>query len=334
MMNIINYIYNSIKYLISPKPTYTMNIDMNIINSFNEKESLTQFSSKVNIFQIQYPEESQKLMNIFRYILNSKEISLRVFVLTTEILKISPWTYEVWVIRRICLSEIKELNIYNEIEFINMIILTYPKVYQVWHHRRLVIDKLNDCSQEKKIMDKILYDDSKNFHCWSHRIWMIRRFNNIEGEFEFIYRMLDNDIKNNSVWNYRFFLVEYINKNNININIIKDEIKYALIKIKICLLNESPYNYINGFINKYKRKYKEFKEELIELEALYVSNNNKKENIDDYKYIFILRILLEYYEEDKNQKKFNNIIEKLIEIDFIRKKYYLWRKNNFNLKKD
>ena len=215
-----------------------------------------------------------------------------------------------------------------------MIILTYPKVYQVWHHRRLVIDKLNDCSQEKKIMDKILYDDSKNFHCWSHRIWMIRRFNNIEGEFEFIDRMLDNDIKNNSVWNYRFFLVEYINKNNININIIKDEIKYALIKIKICLLNESPYNYINGFINKYKRKYKEFKEELIELEALYVSNNNKKENIDDYKYIFILRILLEYYEEDKNQKKYNNIIEKLIEIDFIRKKYYLWRKNNFNLKKD
>ena len=331
-MNIINFIYNSIKYLITPKPTCTMNIDMNIINSFNDKESLTQFSSKVNILKIQYnSENTQKLMNIFRYILNSEEISLRVFNLTTEILKISPWTYEVWVIRRKCLSEIEEINIYDEIEYMNMIVLSYPKIYQVWHHRRLIIDRLNECSQEKKIMEKILVEDSKNFHCWSHRIWMIRRFNNIEGEFDFIDKMLEKDIKNNSVWNYRFFLVEYISNNDVNINIIKNEIKYAINKIKICLFNESPYNYINGFINKYKRKYKEFKEEINELELLY-NNKKKNENINDYK--FILTILLEYYEEDKNMNKFNNIIEQLIEIDFIRKKYYLWRKKNFNPEKD
>ena len=325
-MNIINFIWNSIKYFISPEPEFTMEEDMNILNSFKDIESSSQFSPEIKILQIQYSKNHQLLMNTFRYILISKEISLRVFNLTTEIIKISPWTYEVWVLRRKCLSEIEEINIYNEIEFMNNIIIYFPKVYQVWHHRRLLIDKLNECSQEKKVMQKILNEDSKNFHCWSHRIWMIRRFDNIEGEFEFVEKMLENDIKNNSVWNYRFFLVEYINKNNLSNSVIKNEIKYALDKIRICPLNESPFNYITGLICKYKKKYKEFEEEINECELLY----NKEKNNNDENCLFILRLLLEYYEEDKNKIKFNNIIDKLIKIDFIRKKYYLWRQKNFN----
>lgn len=328
-MNIINFFWNYAKDLIFPNPKFSMNINTNIFNSFNDKESLSQFTSKVNILNISYPEIHNKLMNIFRYILFSKEISSRVFDLTTEIIKLSPWTYEVWVVRRQCLSDIEEINIYDEIEFINMITLNYSKTYQVWHHRRLLIDKLNECSQEKKILQKILDEDNKNFHCWSHRIWMIRRFNNIEGEFEFIDKMLEIDVKNNSVWNYRFFLVEYINKNNNEISdIIKKEIKYAFDKIKYCLLNESPFSYINGLINKYKRKYKEYEEIMNELEMLYKENEKDIKNC-----VFILRILLEYHEEDKNEIKFNDTIDKLINVDFIRKKYYLWRKNNFNLKK-
>ena len=285
-MNIISFFLNYAKDLIFPNPKFSMNINTNIFNSFNDKESLSQFTSKVNILNISYPEIHNKLMNIFRYILFSKEISLRVFDLTTEIIKLSPWTYEVWVVRRQCLSDIEEIV-------------------------------------------EILDEDNKNFHCWSHRIWMIRRFNNIEGEFEFIDKMLEIDVKNNSVWNYRFFLVEYINKNNNEISdIIKKEIKYAFDKIKYCLLNESPFSYINGLINKYKRKYKEYEEIMNELEMLYKENEKDIKNC-----VFVLRILLEYHEEDKNEIKFNDTIDKLINVDFIRKKYYLWRKNNFNLKK-
>ena len=84
-----------------------------------------------------------------------------------------------------------------------------------------------------------------------------------------------------------------------------------------------------GFINKYNRKYNDFKEEMNELELLYNSERIKNR----YNCVFILKLLLEYYEEIKNQIKFNNIIEELIQIDFIRKKYYLWRQNNFNGKK-
>ena len=320
---IFNYFKNSINYLINFAQNYFSNNE--IINSFSEEESLSQFSPEIKVLEIEYSEKNKKLMNIFRYILNTKEISLRVFNLTTEIINISPWTYEIWVVRRKCLSDLKELNINNEIDFVNFIIISYPKIYQIWHHRRLLIDKLNDCSHEKNIIQKILDEDSKNFHCWSHRIWMIRRFNNIEGEFEFIEKMLENDIKNNSVWNYRFFLVEYINGKNMNKNIIKNEIKYAFNKMIICPLNESPFNYILGYINKYKLKYIEIKNEI---KVIKIKCDEEKEDIN--KYIFFLRILLEYYEEDKNISKFNDTIEKLIKIDFIRKKYYLWKKKNFN----
>lgn len=325
-MNIIKYIWNSFNNLINDNNDnkFTIDINTDVFNSFSEIESLTQFSSNIQILQIKYQENNQKLMDILRYVLNSKEISIRVFDLTTEIIKFSPWTYEVWVIRRKCLSEIEEIDIYDEIEFTNNILIYYSKVYQVWHHRKLLIDKLNECSQEKKIMQKILEKDSKNFHCWSHRIWMIRRFNNIEGEFEFIEQMLENDVKNNSVWNYRFFLVEYINKNNVNENIIKKEIEYALNKIKLVPFNESPFNYINGFICKYKRKYKDYEDVINQFVLLYEKEKNNSNNC-----IFILRLLLEYYEEDKNRIKFNNNIEQLIKIDYIRKKYYLWRKNNY-----
>ena len=71
---------------------------------------MPQFTDKIYILQIQYPKEHQKLFDIFRFILISKEISLRVFNLTTEIIKISPWTYDLWIIRRKCLSEIEEIK--------------------------------------------------------------------------------------------------------------------------------------------------------------------------------------------------------------------------------
>ena len=49
-----------------------------------------------------------------------------------------------------------------------------------------------------------------------------------------------------------------------------------------------------------------------------------------------LNLLLDYYEEEQNKEKFEETIEKLIKIDFIRKKYYRWRKDKsiFNKNKE
>ena len=289
----------------------------NLISKW-EKEitPVPQFSDNVKILQIRYKPSDKAIMDIFRAVLLSKEISLRVYELTSAIISLFPTNYNAWVLRRKCLDKVKEIDCLEELNWLDKIILKNQKNYQIWHHRKLLIEKINDVSHEKKILKEVFKIESKNFHAWTHRIWMIRRFNNIEGEFEFIDNMLRHDIKNNSVWNYRFFLVKYINK-DLNKEIIIKEIKYALKKIEFCPDNECPYCYIRGTITKYKYKYTDF---------IFVRQTLEKLEKKEISYSLLL--LLDFYEEEKNEIKFNEMIEKLIKIDFIRKKYYGWRKEN------
>ena len=172
-----------------------------------EKEitPVPQFSPEIKLMKVDYTKDETKLMNIFRAVILSKEISLRVYELTTEVIAYFPSNYCAWVLRRECLDKVKEIKPLDELNWLDSIIDLNQKNYQIWHHRKLLIEKFNDFSHEKKILDKIFSSEPKNFHAWSHRIWMIRRFDNTEGEFDFIEKMLKDDIKNNSVWNYRFF---------------------------------------------------------------------------------------------------------------------------------
>ena len=99
-MNFIRFVWKYVKNMINFKQDFSLAIDPNIFNSFSDKESLAQFNPNISVLQLPYSKDHQQIMDIFRFILNTKEISLRVFDLTTEIVKISPWNYEVWVIRR------------------------------------------------------------------------------------------------------------------------------------------------------------------------------------------------------------------------------------------
>ena len=44
---------------------------------------------------------------------------------------------------------------------------------------------------------------------------------------------------------------------------------------------------------------------------------------------YCMNLLLDIYQEEKNENKFNEVIEALSNCDYIRKKYYGWRKKNF-----
>jgi len=279
-----------------------------------------QFSENVKVLKIKYKEKERKLMDIFRAVFLSKEISLRVYELTSLVIMFFPTNYVAWVLRRECLDKVKEIDPYQELLWLDDIMVENQKNYQIWHHRKLLIEKINDCSHEKIVLDSVFQYEPKNFHAWTHRIWMIRRFNNVEGEFDFIDKMLKNDIKNNSVWNFRFFLVQFINNNKLNKDIIEKEIKYAIKAIKEQPINECPYCYIRGYITKFGYKYNDFSFVKEELEKIVEKNEN-----DSYRLMF----LLDYYEEEKNENKFNEMSEKLIKIDYIRKNYYRWRKSNY-----
>ena len=297
-----------------------------IINQFDDISPVQQFSDQVQILKIKYSKNDRKLLDIFRGVLVSKEISVRVYNLATLVIKNFPANYVAWIVRRQCLNQIKEIDAKEELNWLDKQMVENQKNYQIWHHRKLLIELLNDASHEKKVLDNVFESEPKNFHAWSHRIWMIRRFNNVEGEFDFIESMLKSDVKNNSVWNYRFFLIQFVNKNNIDKSIVEQEIKYAIEKIKFCPINECPYCYIRGYITKFGYKYNDFKYVKEEVEKIVEQDKNNS---------YGMMPLMDYYEEEKDEKKFNEIIDELIKVDYIRKKYYGWRRENsvFNINK-
>lgn len=57
-----------------------------------------------------------------------------------------------------------------------IIVHSQPKNYQVWHHRRVLVEWLQDASSEKYLTEAVLAKDAKNYHAWQHRQWVIRTF--------------------------------------------------------------------------------------------------------------------------------------------------------------
>lgn len=101
------------------------------------------------------------------------------------------------------------------------------------------------------------------------------------------------------------------------------ELGYALDKIKAVPMNESPYSYIRGLFNlptKNKFKMIEFKQIKEEMKKIVESNT---ECYHAYS------ILLDVYEEEKSKENFDQTLDILVKIDFIRRKYWGWRKSQY-----
>lgn len=61
-------------------------------------------------------------------------------------------------------------------EYVKSVALEYPKNYQIWHHRRVLVERLNDGSQELEFTALILKQEAKNYHAWQHRQWALKTF--------------------------------------------------------------------------------------------------------------------------------------------------------------
>ncbi len=90
-------------------------------------------------------------------------------------------------------------DLYDELEFTKQHALESPKNYQIWHHRREIVDRLNDSALELAFVAEALTDDQKNYHAWSYRQWVVKRFNLWGDEIAFVDEMLLLDMRNNSV---------------------------------------------------------------------------------------------------------------------------------------
>nr|CAG8485987.1 5432_t:CDS:2 [Entrophospora candida] len=212
-------------------------------------------------------------------------------------------------------------NLYEELEYVKNQILENPKNYQLWHHRHVIVEKLEDHSSEISFIEDVLRDDAKNYHAWTYRQWVIKSFNLWDEEFLYLDTLLDDDIRNNSAWNQRYFVL-FHNPREPSDDLISREINYAISKIKITPNNISPWNYVKGVIAKSNQ-------EIDILESL-CKELIEKENISPHALGCLVNIYERRaklgFEKDKDEgiKTCTLLAEKH---DMIRSKYWEYRKN-------
>lgn len=60
-------------------------------------------------------------------------------------------------------------NLHKELDYLDRFAEENPKNYQLWYHRRAIVELLQDPSRELDFTETVFLIDGKNYHAWSHR---------------------------------------------------------------------------------------------------------------------------------------------------------------------
>ncbi|KAK6529874.1 CAAX geranylgeranyltransferase alpha subunit [Arthrobotrys megalospora] len=212
--------------------------------------------------QIAYPPEYALAMSYLRGVMAVNDHSARVLDLTADIIGMNAAHYTVWGYRFKTLMALETSNGFNdgktdwswrkELDWVQSIAKQYEKNYQIWHHRQLIIDHLNDPTGERDRTNEMFASDSKNYHVWTYRQWLVKRFNLFDAEeLEAMDLLLDDDVRNNSAWNHRYFItLGRLGAEDPAEGVIDREIKFAKEAISKAPQNPSPWNYLKAVLRK------------------------------------------------------------------------------------
>lgn len=287
------------------------------------------------ICKIDYTQDFEDAMKYFRAILHADEISRRALELTQVVIKVNYGCYTAWYYRRKCLDQIGTPEDWKwESKFLNSIGVALEKNYQIWHHRRCIVQTTGDYSKEKEFLEEIFESDDKNYHAWSYRIWLVQHFNLYDGELEFITKMINENPMNNSAWSYRYFIIAKAKE--FTKETVQEELNYALKIIKEFKLdNEAPWVYLRGYLarsqEEAERSIKTSSKRIIITEFPFLKEeceNMAKEHLEgESGYRFVIILLLDYLIAENNTSKATEFCDLLGEkYDPIRANYWLFRK--------
>ncbi|KAK6138596.1 hypothetical protein DH2020_027661 [Rehmannia glutinosa] len=199
------------------------------------------------VVPIAYTDDFSETMDYFRAVYLADERSTRALQLTKEAIYLNSGNYTVWQFRRLILEALN-VDLREELHFVEQITRDNSKNYQIWHHRRWVAEKLGThvATQELEFTREIFSQDAKNYHAWSHRQWVLQALGGWEDELAYCDELLEDDIFNNSAWNQRYFVVT---RSPIlgGLEAMRDsEVAYAIKAILTKPENESPWRYLRG----------------------------------------------------------------------------------------
>uniref|UniRef100_A0A7S2R4Z8 Protein farnesyltransferase/geranylgeranyltransferase type-1 subunit alpha n=1 Tax=Rhizochromulina marina TaxID=1034831 RepID=A0A7S2R4Z8_9STRA len=197
------------------------------------------------VVAISYAPEYTKLMDLFRRVMATNELSARALALTAQIIQWNAAHYTVWQYRRRCLEALRT-DLRGELRYVESVAYDNPKNYQIWFHRRAIVERLGDPAAELQFVANILEEDGKNYHAWSHRQWVLKTYSLWDEELAFLDTLLLEDLYNNSAWNQRWFVVQHTEQ--LTHDILTREVQFAFTWIRRVVKNESPWNYIRGLM--------------------------------------------------------------------------------------
>eukprot|EP01102_Stenamoeba_stenopodia_P006743 TRINITY_DN1878_c0_g1_i1.p2 TRINITY_DN1878_c0_g1~~TRINITY_DN1878_c0_g1_i1.p2 ORF type:complete len:302 (-),score=81.24 TRINITY_DN1878_c0_g1_i1:104-1009(-) len=264
---------------------------------------------------IAYTEQFVDTMSIFRAILQKDERSERALALTAEVIQLNAANYTAWHFRRLILESLNA-DLHREMEFCYQKAIATPKNYQIWFHRRWLVDKLKDPSKELGFTAQVLIEDSKNYHAWSHRQWVLENFGIWNEELDYINTLLQQDLRNNSAWNQRYFVVSKTTK--WTPEVVQREIEYAISKISQAPNNQSAWIYLTG-VAKNTNDFSRVRQFAEEAKAKYPTTPHA---------LSVLIDLLEKEGTPEAKQQASEYCDVLAtRLDEIHKKYWTWRKS-------
>ena len=272
------------------------------------------------VVSIQYTEKYSKLMGIFRAVLVTKEYSERILHLTKLLLLENAANYTVWQYRRDCIRSIK-YDLEQELDFLDTFADDNPKNYQIWHHRRCVVELFDNAHRELAFINKIFETDAKNYHAWAYRQWVVKKFKYWSDELACIDHLLYIDVRNNSAWNHRWYVVHnYLlepstTTNENTIKVLNSELEYVFKSINQVKYNESAWNYLRGLINTHS--------ELIFTALPLLKGINVSGDYDEnHYYLCLLAHIFEKVGSTESLEECCELYMKLLTIDSTRAKFW------------
>lgn len=252
--------------------------------------------------------------------------------------------YQIWHHRKF-ISEltkdyIRELNIIREV------FLEEPKNYHAWCHRIWLVRRFDLYLQEFDFVKKMLDRDLRNNSAWNYRFFLVSSCHDIT------LKSIQKSFNNENLDNIEKDIQNYNGK-----ILLDSEVEFAVNYLLKDPENESVYSYIRGLydnekINFNKKKLLCENKFLIEKICEITSKNKNCYQSRSLKLDIIIeeRNLLSKQLDDltvnndlNNSNKIESLKTKIVsleseiliefeglkEIDYIREKYWLWRKDNF-----
>jgi len=281
------------------------------------------------VVRIAYSDQFSETFDYIRACMQSNEMSERALDLTKDGCELNPANYTVWCYRRQLLFHLgSDLN--EELAFVGRMIREHPKNYQVWEHRRLIVERSGFNSNELSFLAEQIQADSKNYHSWQYRQWLLKTFEFWSGELIYVDQLLDEDVRNNSAWNQRYFVISHTT--GFKDEIIERELDYVERRIRSYPDNESAWNYLRGITR--LRSSNDDQRVFNFCQQLY-TDNFEKDTLNAQQWRHLLAYMIELLIDDdveerrkSNKERIINLCDKLAtQIDPIRSKYWHYIKS-------